>query len=139
MSRETHEYLDAAAPPLPSERSTGLVFTGVCLVLAVLLRGHAVLMFTLLAAAAAFLAASLLRPALLGPLNRVWFRLSLLMHRVVSPVVMFVIFVLVFVPVGLLMNALRDPLHRRRQGGEGTYWMPRDGAADAPSSMRNQF
>ena len=53
-------------------------------------------------------------PALLRPLNLLWFRFSMLLHRVVNPIVMFTIFAVVFVPGGLLMRLWRDPLRARR-------------------------
>lgn len=132
-----HEFLQADQPGPPSERSTGLVFAGVFALLALWLRGNTVAMSACLAASGGFLALALMRPALLGPLNRVWFRLSLLMHRVVSPVVMLAMFVLVFTPVGLVMRIFRDPLRRRRAPVGVSYWTVRETVPE--SSMKNQF
>ena len=41
---------------------------------------------------AAFLAAALVRPSLLAPLNRVWFKFGLQQQRVVNPLVMVLIY-----------------------------------------------
>lgn len=139
MNQHTHEPVEAGVSQPPSERSTGLVFAGVAAALAVWLHENPVALALCLAASVLFLALALLRPALLGPLNRLWFRFSLLLHRIVSPVVMLAIFALVFVPAGLLMRALRDPLRRRRAPAGASYWVARDRQADALSSMKNQF
>lgn len=60
-----------------------------------------------LAIAGVFLGAAFFAPALLGPLNRLWLRLGLLLHRIASPVVMAMMFFLVVTPIGLVMRLLR--------------------------------
>lgn len=143
-----HETLIEEAPELPSERSTGIVFAVVSVIAAVFLRHHTLAMTTAGAVALGFLALALLAPAALGPLNRAWFRLALLLNRAVSPVIMLAIYGLVIVPAGLLMQALRDPLQLKPRAGSGTttgigtgthsYWIART-PASAPTSMRDQF
>ena len=54
---------------------------------------------------AAFLLVAWLWPAALAPLNRVWTRFGLLLHRIVSPVVLGVMFFVVITPMGLVMRA----------------------------------
>jgi hypothetical protein len=133
-----HEVVREAPPDLPSERSTGLVFAAVAAIAAVLLRSMPVAaggagVLALLFALIAFLA-----PHRLAGLNRAWFKLGLLLSRVVSPVVMLVIYGLVIVPAGLIMQRLRDPLQVRGRGTRASYWIERQ--PDVPlSSMRDQF
>ena len=94
------------AVQVSSERSFGIVFTVVFALIALfpLLHGAPPRLWSL-AAAAAFLAAALLRPALLGPLNRLWFRFGMLLHRIVSPVAMGIIFFGAIMPMGLANHA----------------------------------
>lgn len=133
-----HEPLDAEPPPMPSERSTGLVFAAVAVIAAVVFRTDTTIATAALAAAAAFATIALAAPHWLAPLNRAWFALALLLNRVVSPIVMLVLFVGLIVPAGLAMQMRRDPLRARRDRSRGTYWITR--APDAPSSsMRDQF
>ena len=97
-----------------SNRSFGLVFATVFLIIAAypLLFGSAFRWWSL-AVAAAFGLAALFAPATLAPLNRLWTRFGLLLHRLVSPVVLGVMFYLVVTPTGLLMRALgKDPLRK---------------------------
>jgi hypothetical protein len=90
--------------------------------------------------AAASLATALLRPSLLAPLNRLWTWVGLLLHRVVSPLVLGVLFFLVVTPVGLLMRARgKDPLRLRSDRVSNSYWIERRPPGPAPDSMRNQF
>ena len=56
--------------------------------------------------AALFLAAALLRPAMLNPLNRLWLKFGLLLHRIVNPIIMALLFFGTVLPTGLVMRAL---------------------------------
>lgn len=136
--RGVHEPLDIEPPPMPSERSTGLVFSAVAVIVAGVFRSDTTIAAVALSTAAAFATVALTAPTWLGPLNRVWFALALLLNRIVSPVVMFVLFAGLIVPAGLMMQMRRDPLRVRRDRGNATYWITR--APDAPpTSMRDQF
>src|SRR5512143_2886092 len=78
-----------------SDRSFGIVFTTLFLVVgfAPLLHDRPVRTWSL-ALAAAFLVVALVRPRLLAPLNQLWTRFGLLLHRIVNPIVMGAIFYL---------------------------------------------
>lgn len=94
----------------------------------------------LLVVAAAFAAAALVRPGILHPLNRLWFRLGLLLHKVINPVVMAVIFVGAVVPTGLIMRALgKRPLQLSLDRSAETYWIQRTPPGPAPDSLERQF
>lgn len=139
MASTTHETYTHTAPPLPSDRSTGLVFAGASAVIAWLAR-HSPFLWPALGACASFLAVALVKPDLLRPLNIAWMRLAHLMNRVMSPVIMGVLFLVTIVPFGLAMQLVRDPLRRRRTKDLDSYWLPvtADGAKQ-PRDMRNQF
>lgn len=134
-----HEPLVTGEIKPPSERSTGLVFAAVGVVVAVLFRHTQAVWITAVALAAFFLVASLAAPRILRPLNWAWFRLSLLLNRIVNPVVMLLMFAVVFVPMGLIMRLWRDPLVHRRKPGFASYWIARTPSTEAGHSMRNQF
>src|SRR4051795_11025933 len=76
----------------------------------------------------------------LAPLNRAWTRLGLVMFKVVSPAVLFLLYATVFVPVGGLMRAKRyDPMRRRREPEAASYWILREPPGPAPETMVNQY
>ncbi|MEO5587435.1 MAG: SxtJ family membrane protein [Novosphingobium sp.] len=130
--------MSQATIKMGSERSFGLVFTGVFAILAALplLHGHPPRLW-LLPIAALFLAAALLRPAVLGPLNRLWFGFGLALGKVMTPVMMGLLFVIAVIPTALLMKLLRkDPMQRRLAPEAATYWEPRE---QQPGPMREQF
>ena len=139
MPTNFHESYTGSEIKLPSERSTGLLFAAVAVIVAVLWRNSPTVLWAALGMATMLAAASLIVPALLKPLNIVWFQFGLLLHRVVNPVVMFAIFAVVFVPAGMLMRIWHDPLRSRRTTGVSTYWIERSQSGGTEGSMTNQF
>ena len=139
MAKNFHESFAGAEVKPPSERATGLVFAAVALIVAVLWRNSPIVLWWALGVAAILAAASLLAPALLKPLNNLWFKFGLLLHQVVNPIVMFAVFALVFVPAGAVMRLRRDPLRSRRMPAGSSYWIDRRNEDTAAVSMTNQF
>ena len=125
-----------------SERSFGLVFAVVFALVAVwplLFHREPVRVWALLLCAL-FLLAAVIWPRVLAPLNRLWFRFGLLLHRIVSPVAMGVIFFGVIMPMGLVMRALgKRPLHLQFDPGAKSYWIPRDPPGPEAKSMSDPF
>jgi len=125
----------------PSNRSFGFTFAGAFAVIACLplLGGGRVLVWALITGAA-FALAALAAPAVLTPLNRLWLKLGLLLHRVVSPIVLGVLFFVVITPMGLAMRLLgKDPLKLRLDKDSGTYWVDRIPPGPAPETLKDQF
>lgn len=86
--------------------------------------------------AAAFLGAALLRPLWLEPLNRLWFAFGMLLGKIMTPIVMFLIFALTIVPIGLILRISgKDPMARRFDPAASTYWKKHPGIG----SMKRQF
>lgn len=124
-----------------SDRSFGVVIAGVLALLAATswLRGNEHWIWWLLAALL-FIGLALLRPRFLAPFNRVWMRLTLLLNAIVTPVVLFAVFYLSIVPIGLMMRlAGKDPLRLRLDPDAETYWIQRDPPGPPPGSLNNQY
>jgi hypothetical protein len=124
-----------------SDRGFGFVFTGFfALVGGVkLYTGHDWALYWF-AGSAAFLAASLLAPQILGPLNRLWMKFALLLYTVMNPLTMALLFFLVVTPIGVVMRlAGKDFLRKRLEPEAPSYWLPRDPPGPAPESMKQQF
>ena len=83
---------------------------------------------------------ALVVPRVLRPLNRAWTRLGLLLGRIVTPVVLFLLFVVAFVPLGLILR-LRglDPLRLELEPDKETYWIERDPPGPSPDTLVRQF
>ena len=124
-----------------SDRGFAAVFTAVFLVFALWPVWHgAGPRWWLLALAAATALAGLVTPQMLRPLNVAWFKFGLLLSRIMTPVVMGVIFFLVVTPTALVMR-LRgaDLLKLRIDRDARSYWIERSPQGPDPKSMRNQF
>ncbi len=124
-----------------SDRSFGLVFTAVFLIVGVwpAFFGNDARLWSF-AVAAAFLVLSLARPALLAPLNRLWMKFGLLLSRIVNPLVIGMLFYTTVTPIGLIMRALgKDLLRLRFEPEAESYWIEREPPGPAPESMKNQF
>jgi hypothetical protein len=79
-------------------------------------------------------------PRLLTPLNRLWTRFGLVLHAVVTPVVMGLLFYLTVVPIGIVMRlAGKDLLALRYDPGAKSYWIERRPPGPAPDTMPRQF
>jgi hypothetical protein len=129
------------ATPLPSNRSFGAVF---------------IVFFSLVAAVAWWrdaswsgwpagmalvtLAMTRVAPRLLAPFNRAWMKLAEVMHRVMSPLVLGLIFFGMFTPIAWGMRlAGRDALKRRFERAAPTYWNERDPPGPDPAGLPDQF
>jgi len=126
---------------VPSNRSFGWMFTAFFTLVGVysLWRGGAVHPW-MLGLAAVTAALTIVRPEWLAPLNRIWMRFGEMLHRVVSPLVLGIIFYGVFTPVGFAMRmAGRDIMKRRFEPGAKTYWIKRDPPGPAADSFQDQF
>jgi hypothetical protein len=124
-----------------SERVFGLVFAGVFGLIGFwpLWRGVALRWWSL-GLAAMFLVTALLAPRALAPLNRLWFRFGLLLHMVVNPVVMALVFFTTVTPIALIMRAMgKDPLRLRLDHDARTYWIERRPPGPTPDTMPRQF
>lgn len=139
MSGSLHEQFERPELPLPSDRSTGLVFAAVALVIAYFWRNNTTTLTVALALAVSLATVSFAAPSLLRPLNIAWMRFAVLLSRIMNPIVMLVLFAVAIIPTGLIMQLVRDPL-RRRKGNVDSYWIATDPAARASqSTMKDQF
>ncbi len=124
-----------------TDRGFGFVFAGFFAILAALSlwRGGTTWHWTL-PIAAAFLAAALVFPRLLSPLNRLWLKFGLLLYKVMNPLVLGLLFFVTIMPIGLVMRAFgKDFLRLRLDRSAKSYWIDRTPPGPPPQSMRNQF
>ncbi len=139
MSHESLERSDVIEGS--SNRTLGLVFGAVFLLVGLYpwVFGRPVRLWSL-GVAAAFALIALALPSVLGPLNKIWTRFGLLLHKVTSPIVLGIMFFLVVTPTALLMRVLgKDVLKLRRDAGAPTYWVDRQPPGPKPDSLPNQF
>ena len=124
-----------------SNRGFGLVIGAALLIFSVVKGWAGSWWWPVLAgASAAFFAAAWLAPSLLTPLNHLWFRFGLLLHRIVGPLVMGLIYFGAVVPIGLLMRLFgQRPIAPGFDRDAKTYWVPRAHPTPPPGSMAKQY
>ena len=139
-----HESLvDSGEIAGPSNRKFGLTLGAVLIVLAAV-RWHAgsgaLVVGALAGCGGVLVILGAVAPGLLTWPNRAWLRLGVVLAAVMTPLVMLVIFALVFVPLALLMRLRdRDQLALRRKPASGSYWVERQPPGPAPATMIHQF
>jgi hypothetical protein len=144
MKTGAHEgFVEHGLTKAPSDRKFGVTVGGILVALAAIRWwiGHVGPVTAVMAAAGvALLLLGLLAPRLLGPLNRTWMRLGALLAAIVNPIVMLLMFLLIFTPVALVMRLKgRDGLGLRRKPQGESYWHIRNPADPAADRLRHQF
>ena len=120
-----------------SNRSFGIVFFVVFLLIALypLLKESDLRIWSLLISLI-FLALGLLNSNLLTPLNKLWFKFGLFLGKIISPLIMGLIFFAVVTPIGILMRMLGKDLLNLKFNKKKSYWIEKTGPK---SKMKNQF
>jgi len=137
-----HESMDERTEvKLGSERSLAIVFSIVFLIIAMwpLLSGRAPRLWAI-GAGTAILILGFAAPKTLRPLNQLWFRFGMLLHRIINPLVMGIIFYGAVAPTGFVMRLLgKDPLKLKLDPESSSYWVKRNPPGPARDSFKNQF
>jgi len=124
-----------------SNRTLGFVFAAffALIAFAPLLRGHGMRLWAC-AVAGLFLLAALAAPQILTPFNRGWTALGAVLHALVNPIILGILFYGVFTPFGFLLRRMgKDFLRRKAAPDASSYWIPRDPPGPAPETMLRQF
>ena len=135
--------MKSSTQQLPSERRFGLLFTTVFSSLGAygwwFQAFESVFTVSFLGLGLLFGLISILFPKTLTPLNKAWFCLGQFLGKIVSPIVLGIIFFGILAPVGLLTRLFgRDELRLKRSKKE-TYWVERSPPGPQADSFKNQF
>jgi Saxitoxin biosynthesis operon protein SxtJ len=126
---------------ISSERGFGLVFSGFFALLAALsfYRGGT-RWYIWLPLAAVFAVLAYAAPRMLAPLNRLWAKFGHLLHTVISPLLLAILFYGCVTPIGFLMRLSgKDPMRRGFKPAENSYWIIRKPPGPSPETFKNQF
>ena len=122
---------------LPSNRSFGIVFSIVFFIIALWpIKNGLDLRTWALVVSIIFLFLGLINSKILLPLNRIWLKFGLLLGKIISPLVMGIVYFFVVTPIGLFMRLLRKDLLMLKKNKSKSYWITKDKII---SSMKNQF
>jgi hypothetical protein len=82
-----------------------------------------------------FLIITIIRPNLFTFLNRLWIQFGILLGKMISPLVMGLVFFFVVTPIGILIRILKKDVMGLKRGAP-SYWINRE---DKAQSMKKQF
>jgi len=144
MANGTHEQFDKRDDvKAPSERSFGITFAVVFALLAAFSywhRGVSNTFYITIVVSVVFAVVTLAAPRILRPLNLIWLKFGLLLHKIVNPVIMGILFFGIFTPMGVVMRMFGvDFLHTKRKPATASYWIAKSDDNIPDSSMKNQF
>ena len=120
-----------------SNRSFGIVFFIVFLIIGIypMLNKGDLRLWSLIISII-FLILGNLNSKVLTPLNKIWFRFGILLGKIISPLVMAIIFFFVVTPIGLLMRFIGKDVLNLKFNNDKSYWVEKKGPK---SKMKNQF
>ena len=122
---------------ISSNRSFGIVFFIVFLLIALypLINTGEFRLWSLIISFIFFIL-GILNSKILTPLNKLWFKFGIFLGKIVSPIIMGIIFFFVVTPIGLIMRILGKDLLNLKYNNNKTYWIEKTGPK---SKMKNQF
>ena len=122
---------------ISSNKSFGIVFFVFFLIISLfpLFKGGDIRILTIIPAII-FLILGLLNSPILSPLNKICFKLGILLGNFVSPIVMGVVFFSVVTPTAIIMRILGKNLLDLKRGKKNSYWIEK---SQLTSKMKNQF
>ena len=82
-----------------------------------------------------FLIITIIKPNLFTSLNKLWIKFGILLGKIISPIVMGLIFFFAVTPIGILMKILKKDVMGLKRGAS-SYWITRE---DKVQSMKKQF
>ena len=120
-----------------SNRSFGIVFSILFFLISLypLINSENIRLWALLISFV-FLILGILNSKLLSPLNKIWFNFGLFLGKIISPLIMGLIFFLVVTPIGLLMRLFNKDILSLKYNKNKSYWIEKN---EVKSKMKNQF
>ena len=122
---------------ISSNRSFGIVFFIVFLLIALypLINQGEFRLWSLIISFIFFIL-GILNSKILTPLNKLWFKFGIFLGKIVSPIIMGIIFFFVVTPIGILMRVLGKDVLNLKYHNNKSYWIEKTGPK---SKMKNQF
>ena len=122
---------------ISSNRSFGIVFCAFFLIVSLYpLINEEPIRYWALIVSIIFLILGILNSNILSPLNKAWFKFGLFLGKIVSPIVMGIVFFAVVTPIALILKIMGKDLLNLKKSKINSYWIAKTGPK---SKMKNQF
>ena len=120
-----------------SNKNFGIVFFAVFLIISLypILNDDSLRLWSLVISIT-FLILGLMNSKILSPLNRLWFKLGIILGKIISPIIMGIIFFFIVTPIGYLMRLFKKDVLNLKFNDNKSYWIEKNGPK---SKMKNQF
>ena len=120
-----------------SNRSFGIVFFVVFLIVALWpIKNNLDIRIWSLIISFIFLILGIFNSKLLSPLNKIWFKLGILLGKIISPIVMGIIFFTVVTPTAIILKIFKKDVLSLKKNKSNSYWKKK---THYKTSMKNQF
>ena len=121
---------------LPTNRNFGIVFCIVFFIIAIfpLLNQNDIRYWSLIISII-FLFLAVIKSEILTPLNKIWFKFGILLGKIISPIVMGVIFFFVITPIGIFIKLIGKDILNLKKTKNQSYWSKKENTG----SMKRQF
>jgi|GraSoiStandDraft_4_1057263.scaffolds.fasta_scaffold00399_13 hypothetical protein len=103
------------------------------------LRGHDSVSMGLWVAGGLLLAFGLVLPQALGPVERGWMALAMILSWINTRIILTLLFFVAFTPIGMARRLFKDSLDRKFRDGRSTYWHPRERKPAGRVQYERQF
>ena len=81
-----------------------------------------------------------IKPNLLAKLNLAWFKFGQLLHKIMNPIILALIFFLTIMPIGLMMQLCgKRPIPLSFDKTKESYWIDKTPVGPEPDTMKRQF
>ena len=124
---------------LPTNKSFGLTFGTVFLIVffyVFIEYDNSNLYLSILFISIIFYLLGFLNSKILYPLNFIWFKFGIFLGKIVSPIILGIIYFLVVTPTGIVMKIFKKDLLALKFTDKNSYWIKSKGTK---SKMKNQF
>lgn len=124
---------------IPTNKNFGITFFFVFLILSLIFFFKNILIsFFFLLISFIFLILGIKNSKILNPFNILWFKFGLILGKIVSPIIIGIIYFLVITPIGFLMKYifLKNLLNIKKNTKINTYWKTR---SEKTYRMKDQF
>ena len=122
---------------ISTNKSFGIVFFIVFLLIALypLIKHENIRLWSLIIAVV-FLILGLINSKILTPLNLIWFKFGIFLGKIVSPIILALIFFFVVTPTGLILRLMGKDVINLKYNKNKSYWIEK---SEPKSSMKDQF
>ena len=133
--------MEIASDNLPSNKKFGYFFSAVFFLIAIyfVYQDERIIGALLCSLSLSFILITKFKDYLLLPLNKLWMRFGILLGKIISPIILAILFFVMFAPIALGMRLFqRDELQLKSLDFE-SFWKPRDKDMFHKSSFTQQF